>query len=511
MSTAKEIIDAFNNSPKKGLDKLLSNSEYMGKATADQFIAAEVPYNKRKEYLKLAEKIVERPNEVKAISEQMDAIDTELGISFDQRLEYEKAFKDVQNAGPGELKAAQQNLMAAESTIIGDSKKNLEKVRGKFTEAKSVEIATFLHENHKALNLHTLGEFLGEPQNDEILNAFANKMDFKSAEFDVAFRKYVGAFQMPGESQKIDKIMEAFGKAYHIQNPKKITTDAAHRSAFIATIFNSDLHNPAVKAKRSFESYTADLAGIDLPNKDVFFSGLYDSIKKTKLELSVSQILPGYEITDSSKSKDRTFDQIKGLFGKSQTVAQGKGAFKSVEFDVTRTMKTIFPDSKIEKATIDKPRSWLKRLMGYEGKITVHSKDEVDKNVKISMQFYTPSIFAKSKTPRLLVHPSHENMHPTKASLDFAARLASNFKNANLKVEATYDYSKKEMLDTYAAKRQAKGALPLLDKKGQLKDEYTPPLKLVPPPKEKSSLVDKIKSKVGLGKGVPDPRPSHNI
>ena len=67
------------------------------------------------------------------------------------------------------------------------------------------------------------------------------------------------------------------------------------------------------------------------------------------------------------------------------------------------------------------------------------------KSATVTMQCYTPSIFSRSKTPRLVIQPDAENMHPTKESLDFAARLSSKFEHANLKVEATYDYSKKEI------------------------------------------------------------------
>lgn len=46
-------------------------------------------------------------------------------------------------------------------------------------------------------------------------------MDFKGMRFDDAIRHYLSGFRLPGEAQKIDRMMEKFSERYclQVQNP----------------------------------------------------------------------------------------------------------------------------------------------------------------------------------------------------------------------------------------------------------------------------------------------------
>ncbi|DAZ96264.1 TPA: hypothetical protein N0F65_008297 [Lagenidium giganteum] len=99
-----------------------------------------------------------------------------------------------------------------------------------------------------------VGKVLGEP--DElslsILQEYANAFTFKDFPFDVALRVYLGRFVLPGEAQKIDRILQAFAKAYFAANPKDPTCtseDAVYMLAFSIVLLNTDAHNPHL-AKR---------------------------------------------------------------------------------------------------------------------------------------------------------------------------------------------------------------------------------------------------------------------
>jgi len=52
-----------------------------------------------------------------------------------------------------------------------------------------------------------------------LLHAFINHMDFTGMEFDLALRLFLSKFRLPGEAQKIDRIMESYARHYTTQNP----------------------------------------------------------------------------------------------------------------------------------------------------------------------------------------------------------------------------------------------------------------------------------------------------
>jgi hypothetical protein len=61
-----------------------------------------------------------------------------------------------------------------------------------------------------------LGDYLG--QIDEfplaIMHAYVDAMKFKGMKFDHALRLFLNGFRLPGEAQKIDRLMEKFAERY---------------------------------------------------------------------------------------------------------------------------------------------------------------------------------------------------------------------------------------------------------------------------------------------------------
>lgn len=45
----------------------------------------------------------------------------------------------------------------------------------------------------------------------QVLESFTATFDFSGLPFDAALRGYLEAFRLPGEAQKIDRIVNAFG------------------------------------------------------------------------------------------------------------------------------------------------------------------------------------------------------------------------------------------------------------------------------------------------------------
>ena len=59
-----------------------------------------------------------------------------------------------------------------------------------------------------------LGEYLSEEDSFPILGAFVRLIDFEYMDFDLALRKFLFCFRMPGEAQKIDRCMKNFASHY---------------------------------------------------------------------------------------------------------------------------------------------------------------------------------------------------------------------------------------------------------------------------------------------------------
>lgn len=68
-----------------------------------------------------------------------------------------------------------------------------------------------------------VGEFISEYEeyNQRILSEFVAYCDFSGLDFDDALRYFLSKFRLPGEAQKIDRIMERFAKRY-VENNQKI-------------------------------------------------------------------------------------------------------------------------------------------------------------------------------------------------------------------------------------------------------------------------------------------------
>ncbi|KAF3814795.1 hypothetical protein GH733_017071 [Mirounga leonina] len=108
------------------------------------------------------------------------------------------------------------------------------------------EIARFLYKG-EGLNKTAIGDYLGE-------------------------RQFLWSFRLPGEAQKIDRMMEAFAQRYCLCNPGVFqSTDTCYVLSFAVIMLNTSLHNPNVRDKPGLERFVAMNRGIneggDLPEE----------------------------------------------------------------------------------------------------------------------------------------------------------------------------------------------------------------------------------------------------
>jgi brefeldin A-inhibited guanine nucleotide-exchange protein len=76
-------------------------------------------------------------------------------------------------------------------------------------------------------------------------------MDFSNVPIDEAIRNFLSGFRLPGEAQKIDRMMEKFAERFCILNKGVFpSADCAFILAFSIIMLNTDLHNPSIRDDR---------------------------------------------------------------------------------------------------------------------------------------------------------------------------------------------------------------------------------------------------------------------
>lgn len=157
------------------------------------------------------------------------------------------------------------------------------------------ELAKFLFSNSDKLDKTTLGEFIGDLENKEIMYLFVNEMDFTGKDIVSALRHFLGHFRLPGEAQKIDRLMEKFAARYCETNPdNKLfpSADVAYVLSYSIIILTTDLHSPQVKNKMTKEQYIRMNQPVDnkesgLPEE--FLSKIYDEIAVSEIKVKGPQ------------------------------------------------------------------------------------------------------------------------------------------------------------------------------------------------------------------------------
>jgi brefeldin A-inhibited guanine nucleotide-exchange protein len=182
------------------------------------------------------------------------------------------------------------------------------KAIGKLGEGTPADIANFL-KTAPNLDKTVVGDYLGEREDEslKVMRAYVDAMDFSGFGLDEAIRKFLEGFRLPGESQKIDRLMEKFAARFHAQNPTQYrSADTAYVLAFSVIMLNTDAHNPGVKNKMTKEGFLKNNRGIDdgqdLDQEEL--GALYDRIVNNEIKLK-----------DENAKKANNNDSSCGIFG----------------------------------------------------------------------------------------------------------------------------------------------------------------------------------------------------
>ncbi|KAK8729377.1 hypothetical protein OTU49_008796 [Cherax quadricarinatus] len=176
------------------------------------------------------------------------------------------------------------------------------------------DIAKFFHDDDR-LDKMQVGDFLGDPDllNKETMCAYIDQMDFHDRDFVPALRMFLEGFRLPGEAQKIDRLMEKFASRYCECNANVglfASADTAYVLAYSIIMLTTDLHSVQVKHKMTKEQYIKMNRGIndskDLPEE--YLSSIYDEIAGNEIKMKATSTKLGKQAVANEKKRKSLFN-----------------------------------------------------------------------------------------------------------------------------------------------------------------------------------------------------------
>lgn len=159
-------------------------------------------------------------------------------------------------------------------------------------------IAEFLRSESNRLEKTALGEYLGDLENLEVMYKYVDAITFQDLGFVAALRIFLEDFRLPGEAQKIDRLMEKFASRYVECNPSQQvfkSADAAYVLAYSVIMLTTDLHSTSVKKKMTKEEFIRNNRGIndseDMPPE--YLSEIYEEIASSEIKMKASSTTLG--------------------------------------------------------------------------------------------------------------------------------------------------------------------------------------------------------------------------
>jgi hypothetical protein len=171
------------------------------------------------------------------------------------------------------------------------------------------EMARYLYET-EGLNPADVGDFLANLDDDfltaaqygQLRLAYTRLIDFTGLSFPESLRRFLcdSGFRLPGEAQKIDRMLEAFCSVFVALNPTSFRdSSSAFIVCFALVMLNTDLHDPRLKGggksggssassrtPMTLKQFISNLRGVDaggdFPSE--FLTEMYDNIRLKGME-----------------------------------------------------------------------------------------------------------------------------------------------------------------------------------------------------------------------------------
>ncbi|XWS26510.1 hypothetical protein CRYUN_Cryun26dG0038000 [Craigia yunnanensis] len=162
-------------------------------------------------------------------------------------------------------------------------------ISNKLVENNPASVAQFLR-NTPSLDKAMIGDYLGQHEEFPlaVMHAYVDSITFSGMKFDTAIREFLKGFCLPGEAQKIDRIMEKFAERYCADNPGLFkNADTAYVLAYAVIMLNTDAHIPMVWPKMSVSDFI-HMNAMNDPEECApteLLEEIYDSIVKEEIKM----------------------------------------------------------------------------------------------------------------------------------------------------------------------------------------------------------------------------------
>ena len=227
----------------------------------------------------------------------------------------------------------------------------------KYLEEKGVigkedkDVANFLHNENHRLDKTAVGDYLGDADFKNIMYHYVDHMNYSGLDFVAALRYFLEGFRLPGEAQKIDRLMEKFASRYIDCNPSQnifASADAAYVLAYSVIMLTTDLHSSHVKKKMTKEEFVRNNRGInesaDLPQE--YLSEIYEQIASSEIKIKSSTTVGRGVVTDT-KTRSKIWTQESESISQTAGMLMESASMKKDVFTSARRMEHVKPMFKL--------------------------------------------------------------------------------------------------------------------------------------------------------------------
>jgi brefeldin A-inhibited guanine nucleotide-exchange protein len=102
-----------------------------------------------------------------------------------------------------------------------------------------------------ALDKTAIGDYLGEDIqiNKDVLYLYIDTMNFAQKPFVASLKGLLAGFRLPGEGQKVDRIMEKFGEKFVKDNPDAFgSAEWIYQLSYATIMLQTSIHNPSARS-----------------------------------------------------------------------------------------------------------------------------------------------------------------------------------------------------------------------------------------------------------------------
>lgn len=143
-----------------------------------------------------------------------------------------------------------------------------------------------------SLDKTKIGEYLGEDidLNKKVLYQYVDSFDFNGVPYVESLKRMLSGFRLPGEGQKVDRIMEKFGEKYCLDNHDAFgNAECIYLLSYATMMLQTSIHNPqAAKSRMTLEDFIKMTKGLNA-GKDLdreFIEQIYVTVEKEPFTLT---------------------------------------------------------------------------------------------------------------------------------------------------------------------------------------------------------------------------------